>query len=205
MVLTAENRNEVEAMVQLGAQLGSQGVRFGHLMFTPETAARGLDLSPEERREVETEIWRLQQDAPVPVGMSPGYFTDSPFFACGPLELEEYNLDYRGNLTLCCHLSGYAGVNAGTDVMGNLNAVSLKEACHRFRERVATYLADKHHRVSQGEFTELDHFPCWYCAKYLDKVPWVKDSPEHPWSETHPHPSGRTIHVAFGTNRSTAP
>ena len=62
--------------------------------------------------QVEAEIWRLQKSADVPVGMAPGYFSESPFFPCAPLELKEFNLDYRGNLTLCCHLSGYAGVES---------------------------------------------------------------------------------------------
>src|SRR5262245_60824555 len=49
MVLTAHNRSEIEEMVQLAGKLGSQGVRFGHLMPTPDTAIRGLDLTPQER------------------------------------------------------------------------------------------------------------------------------------------------------------
>jgi hypothetical protein len=143
-------------------------------MFTPETSMRGLDLSPQERREVEAEIWQLQKIAAVPVGMAPGYFSASPFFPCAPLELKEFNLDYRGNLTLCCQLSGYSGANQETDVMGNLHEVSLAEACDRFRQRVAAYLTDKRDRVSRGEFSELDHFPCWYCVNYLGKVPGAK-------------------------------
>ena len=170
MVLTAHNRNEVAEMIWLAERLGSGGVRFAHLMPTSETALHGLDLSPQERRKVEAEIWGLQKSAAVPVGMAPGYFSESPFFPCAPLELKEFNLDYRGNLTLCCHLSGYSGVNQGTDVMGNLDEVGLAEACERFHQNVATYLADKHDKVNRGEFTELDHFPCLYCVKYLDKV-----------------------------------
>ncbi|HEX2523281.1 MAG TPA: radical SAM protein [Terriglobia bacterium] len=183
MVLTAQNRHEVEEMVSLAERLGSKGVRFGHLMPTPETATRGLDLSPQERREVEAEIWRLQKSAAVPVGMAPGYFSESPFFPCAPLELKEFNLDYRGNLTLCCHLSGYSGSNQGTDVMANLYEVSLAEACERFRRRVATYLADKRERVSRGEFGDLDHFPCWYCVKYLGKVPGLKNVSQKSWAQ----------------------
>jgi MoaA/NifB/PqqE/SkfB family radical SAM enzyme len=175
MVLTAENRNEIKEMVELAERLGSHGVRFGHLMPTSETALRKLDLTPEQRREVESNIWRLKKSAPIPVGMAPGYFSESPFFPCGPLELEEYNLDYQGNLTLCCQLSGHAGLNQGTDVIANLHDVSLAEACQRFRRRVATYLADKRERVSQGEFGDLDHFPCWYCVKYLGKASGLRN------------------------------
>ena len=182
MVLTLRNRHEVEEMVMLAAELGSDGVRFGHLMPTPDTALRKLDLSPQQRRETELEIWRLQKRAAVPVGMAPGYFSESPFFPCSPLELQEFNLDYRGNLTLCCQLSGYAGGTPGTDIVGNLGFISLAEGIDRFRKRAAVYLAEKRVRVSSGEFTELDHFPCWYCVKYLKKVPGLATFPQHSWA-----------------------
>lgn len=179
MVLTARNRGEIGEMVSLAARLGSGAVRFGHVMPTPDTAARGLDLTPRERRESEAEIWRLQKSAPLSVTMGPGYFSESPFFPCGPLELEEFNLDFRGNLTLCCQLSGYEGGVPGTDFMGNLHEVGLAEACDRFRERVAVYLAEKRERVARGELTELDHFPCWYCVKYLNKAPRLSPLSAH--------------------------
>jgi hypothetical protein len=38
-------------------------------------------------------------------------------------------------------------------------------------------------KVRRGELGELDHFPCWYCVKYLDKVPVLKDIPRHPWAQ----------------------
>jgi MoaA/NifB/PqqE/SkfB family radical SAM enzyme len=181
MVLTAQNRHEVAEMVWLAEKLGSAGVRFGHVMPTPETALYGLDLSPDERWEVEADIWRLQRSVLVAAAMAPGYFSESPFFPCAPLELEEYNLDYRGNLTLCCQLSGYAMGTPGTDVVGNLHEMSLAEACGRFRQTVAQYLAVKRERVRLGEFSDLDHFPSWYCVKYLDKVPGLKRFPHHSW------------------------
>ena len=55
------------------------------------------------------------------------------------------------------------------------------EAVERFHQRVAAYLSDKREKVRRGELGELDHFPCWYCVKYLDKVPVLKDIPRHPW------------------------
>jgi MoaA/NifB/PqqE/SkfB family radical SAM enzyme len=195
MVLTAHNRHEVAEMVGLAARLGSHGVRFGFLMPTPDTARRQLDLSPQERRAVEAEIWRLYASAPIPVGMAPGYFSEAPLFPCGPLELEEYNLDYHGNLTLCCQLSGYAGGSAGTDLIGNLHVMSLAQAVGRFRQRVARYLADKQERVRRGAFGGLDHFPCWYCVKYLDKVAALKDLPHHAWAHELPATPEGTPHA----------
>jgi MoaA/NifB/PqqE/SkfB family radical SAM enzyme len=183
MVLTARNCWELTAMVRLAARLGSRGLRFGFLIPTPETAHRGLDLSPEARRRVEAEILEMQHDAPLPVVMAPGYFSPDPFFPCGPLTLQEFNLDYQGNLTLCCQLSGQSGRNGGSDVMGNLHDISLTEAIARFRQRVATYLADKQISVERGTFSGLDHYPCWYCLKYLNKVSWLSNFPQHSWAE----------------------
>jgi MoaA/NifB/PqqE/SkfB family radical SAM enzyme len=188
MVLTTQNRHEVAEMVELPSRLGSRGVRFGHLMPSPDTAQRQLDLSPHERREVEAESWQLQSASPVPVSMAPGYYSDSSFFPCAPLTLQEYNLDYRGNLTLCCQLSGTSGVNAGTEIMGNLYEISLVEVRARFHQRVATYPADKQERVRRGKLSALDHFPCWYCVRYLDKIPWLKHFAQHPWAREQSHP-----------------
>jgi MoaA/NifB/PqqE/SkfB family radical SAM enzyme len=182
MVLTAQNCCEIGEMVCLAEQLGANGVRFGHLMPTAGTALRSLDLTPKERREVEGEIWRLKQTASIPVGMAPGYFDERPLLPCGPLELEEYNLDYRGNMTLCCQLSGQSGRNDNADVIGNLNELSLSEACERFRRRVALYLEDKRKNIDENRFGDLDHFPCWYCLKYLGKTTWLQDLPNHPWN-----------------------
>ena len=204
MVLTARNRDEVEEMVKLAEQLGSGGVRFGHLMFTTDTVSRNLNLSPEERREVEAEIWRLQKTASIPVAMAPGYFSENHFFPCGPLKVEEYNLDYRGNLTLCCQLSGYAGKNSRADSMGNLHEITLSQACGQFHQRVEIYLADKQETIRKGEFTELDHFPCWYCVKYLNKVPSSHNFPPPSWEQTDGPHQGEQINVQFEFNRSAA-
>jgi hypothetical protein len=198
MVITSDNQIEVEEMVNLAARLGSRGVRFGHLMFTPENTISRPALSPAERRDVEARIWDLKRHAPIAVDIAPGYYSESPFFPCGPLVLEEFNLDSRANLTLCCHLSGYAGPNAGDDVMGNLHDITLTEACRRFESRVSTYLADKRERVSQGAFSELDHFPCWYCVKYLNKLNASDEFPAVAWLPADggaEQSNGRRLHV----------
>ena len=195
MVLTTGNWAETAELVDLAERLGGRGVRFGHLMFNAETAARGLDLSPAERRRVEADIWRLRDRAQIPVAMAPGYFAASPNFNCAPLQEDEYNLDYRGNLTLCCQLSGYAGPNTKSDSFGNLNEVSLAEALAEFHQGVVTYLNDKAQRIGEHAFSELDHFPCFYCVKYLGKLQWLKDRGGHPWAAPDHAGSREAINV----------
>jgi hypothetical protein len=138
-------------------------------MFSHESAEHGLDLSIDERRRVESRVWALQRTAAIPVAFAPGYYSESPYVSCAPLETEEFNVDCRGNVTLCCHLSGHAGT-VGNDVLASLHTVTLAAALHQFRERVAVYLADKRMRVAHGGLSEREHFPCWYCANYLGKL-----------------------------------
>jgi MoaA/NifB/PqqE/SkfB family radical SAM enzyme len=205
MVLTAHNRDQVAEMVELAVRLGSAGVRFGWLMPTPETASRGLDLAPQDRRVVEAEIRSLQSIAPIAVGMGPGYYHENPFFPCAPLTLQEYNLDYRGHLTLCCQLSGYAGGTPGTDVVGDLHELSLAEAVARFHQRVAAYLADKRAKVGRGAFGGLDYFPCWYCVQSLDKVPGLQRFPHHPWAHAPATTMEEGKDSDAGSRSATAP
>ncbi len=80
MVLTRKNQGEVEEMVNLAKRLGSGGVRFGHLMPTADTARRNLDLSPLERRRVESRIWQLREKASVPVLMAQAISATPPSF-----------------------------------------------------------------------------------------------------------------------------
>ena len=103
--------------------------------------------------------------------MAPGYYSESPFFPCGPLEGEEVNVDCRGNLTLCCQLSGFWAGADRPDVVANLHDMSFAEALGTFRQRVTTYLQDKRARVADGKFSESDHFPCLSCVRYLASSP----------------------------------
>jgi len=59
--------------------------------------------------------------------------------------------------------------------MGNLHDMSLMEACTRFRQRVAVYLAEKQTRVKNATLTQEEYFPCVYCVKYMGKA--VSDEP----------------------------
>jgi MoaA/NifB/PqqE/SkfB family radical SAM enzyme len=198
-VLTRENRDQIAEMIDLVWRLGSRGIRFGHLMVTPHSPQEALALSPAERREVEGHVKALAPGAPVHVAMAPGYFSESPFFPCGPLQLDEYHVDHRGNLVFCCHLSGYAGPNAGRDVIGNLADITLEQGCSQFGERVSAYLADKRERVRQGTLTELDYFPCWYCVKYMGKVA-VPDASPLEWRRAQGTDARRT-YVALAADR----
>jgi MoaA/NifB/PqqE/SkfB family radical SAM enzyme len=181
MVLTARNRHEIGEMAQLAEALGSQGLRLGHLMPTPETGPRGLDLSPAERREVETEVRLTAKRSGIPVGMAPGFHTDD-LFPCAALASEEINVDCFGNVTLCCHLSGHGAGAGSRDVAGNLQETSFPELLGRLAGTRGQLRTDKAARAAKGELRDSDRFPCWYCSLHFDKVNWLKERSENPWS-----------------------
>jgi MoaA/NifB/PqqE/SkfB family radical SAM enzyme len=181
MVVTAHNRHELGAMVHLATQLGSSGLRFGHLMPAAHSTLQSFDLSPWERKKVEAEIWDLQSRSPIPIAMAPGYHTTS-LFPCAPLQMQELNIDCQGNMTKCCHLSGHGeGVGRG-DIIGNLRDMSFGEAYARLVEENERFRAEKNRRLVSGTFTDSDFFPCWYCSLYYRKVDWLKRFQGHPWS-----------------------
>jgi hypothetical protein len=111
------------------------------------------------------------------------------------LELEEFNVDYQGNLTLCCQLSGLSGANAGADIIANLRDTTFPAAMERFRRRVTDYLADKRACVERGAFRTLDHFPCWYCVRYLGKTAAPRASQPSSPPSAYGDPDVRRLHV----------
>ncbi len=193
MVVTKGNRHELAEMVDLATKLGSQALRFAHLMPSQLAHALDLDLTPVDRKAVESEIRRMQPACPIPLVLAPGHHSDS-LFPCAPLEEREMNVDHRGNVTLCCQLSSHGGGAGQADVAGDLAKVSFGEAVRRlklirqtFRERKQAYLAD-------GSLRDSDLFACWYCGIYFGKHEWLQETPDHPWSEAvwRPNPDRRS-------------
>jgi MoaA/NifB/PqqE/SkfB family radical SAM enzyme len=183
-------------MAQLATQLGSSGVRFGHLMHSRLTTARGFDLSPEERVAVEREIWSLQSEFPIAIAMGPGYHTNS-LFPCTPLQMREINIDCRGNVTKCCHLSSHGDGAGQGDVVGNLRDISFGEAVRRLVAANDQFRVEKLHRQASGALSSSDLFPCWYCSLYFEKVDWLQKLPDHPWTSLKWNGvSGRSAPVA---------
>lgn len=180
MSLTRDNRGEIAEIVALAAGLGALGVRFGHLMSTPDPASAGLELTPAERMALDAELKDLQDGSAFPVGFAPGGWSED-LFPCAPLREEEYNLDWRGRLGLCCHLSGFSGEERA--VAADLNRVGLDEALAALRKMRDALKAEKQGRRAGGDWRDDDRFPCWYCAKRFGGLDWIRARPEHPWFE----------------------
>ena len=181
-VVTRHNQDELEDLVQLALQMGSRGIRFGHLMPTPRTARLDLDLSPDQRKQVEQQVRKLAESFAIPVVMAPGYHTSRPF-PCGPLQGKELNVDCRGNLTKCCHLSSQGEHVGERDIIANLHDVEFHEAYRRWSDENAALRIAKQELFSSGEMQDVERFPCWFCSLYYDKVDWLHETPNHGWTQ----------------------
>jgi hypothetical protein len=144
---------------------------------------RDLILTPAEMLEVRDEVRRLRSVVNLPIELSVGHYQENPLAICRTLDLSTLYIDHRGNVNFCCQLSGY--LEAGdydSEVVGSLHTLSLAEAHGMLIERVMQHHRDKLERIHRGDLGLVDHFPCFYCAKYFNKVDWLEGQPDHPWN-----------------------
>ncbi len=186
MVVNAKNRHEMEQMAVLCGSLGLKRLFFAHLeptspAYTKNTIDQGLTLSPHEWRQVEAEAARLASLFSMEIRMSVGYH-EAPLFQCRTLSLYSINVNYLGHLSFCCQLSTFTESRTGKDVIVDLNNTSLAEGLGFFVDEVGKLQRTKIAQVAEGRFSDNDQFPCFYCLKYFDKVPWLKDYQESPWA-----------------------
>ena len=180
-VITSHNRGELHEIAGLATKLGGLGLRFGHLISTPRIVSGNMDLSPIERRQTEDIICQLRKTFSIPIVMASGYYT-TELFPCASLKMEEMNIDWRGNVTMCCNLSGHGEDVGNDDIIGNLNEMCFSEAYERLVKVNGKFQKDKRALQDKGKMKDSDYFPCWYCLNYFRKVDCLKHYPENPWS-----------------------
>ncbi len=167
MVLTALNYHEIDELIALAIPLGSAGVRFGHYIDSGRQNSKELQLNENERRRIEAKIFDLQAKATIPMAMAPGYYT-TELFPCAPLNLEEINVDWQGNVGSCCHLSGISDADATDNIAGNLKQASLVKLVDSLKLKNEIFRRNKTLDYQSGKFLEEDFSPCKYCSKYYD-------------------------------------
>lgn len=168
-VITARNCAEIKALVELSTKLGSRGIRFGYLIPTKRSLAENLVLDHSRIKDIQAEIKTLQKKYTIPVVLAPGFY-DHNLFPCAPLQETEFNIDWQGNVTLCCHLSGYGNGSSNRDVIGNLNALSFREAICELKHLIDQFHKDKTEHHKSVNFKDTEYFPCWYCLNYFAKM-----------------------------------
>lgn len=183
MVVTRANRRELEAMAILASRLGCAALGYGHCQPTPDALAADLVLNAHERRDVETEIASLEQMFTMPIVLAGDHHAVSRFAQYPQLQMQEFNIDYRGYLTACCTLSNYRGGTPETDVLADLHEVSVVEAHRRLIAKITEINLEKLEQLNAHTPTEAEQFLCTHCLVHYQKVPrliQVLDPPSRP-------------------------
>ncbi len=81
--------------------------------------------------------------------------------------MEEFNIDWRGNLTVCCNLSGHGDGLEDKDVIANLNETGFSEAFKGLVKSIKNFHHKKIEHHSNGKYKESDYLPCGYCFNYF--------------------------------------
>ena len=183
--ITTLNRGELTELALLGARLGATEHGFLHPFPTPNFIRCGLLLSPREMQD--TVPWIKDNLMGVTSNRIKveGHSMDGVLLDCGQL-VDYINLDYQGNLILCCTLSHVTlgdGIptSFGGELVADLKEVSLKEAIVRKFYKAAEVMEAKIN--GGGNLQGLSETPCHWCLKYFGKFDWLKDFPDSPWTK----------------------
>ena len=168
---------ELERFAVLAARMGAAGLSFAHVMPTSSAVADTSALTLEERAVAEREIGQLARIFKIPIGIDVGYYNTELVAPCSALSGVSGNINYRGQLSLCCNLSGFRGGQGEVDVIGDLNHEPFGVALERLRHLAAT---QSEHRiraltglVAAGTTADLETgSPCLFCLHTLGKMPW---------------------------------
>ena len=112
---------QLEQVALFVARMGAAGISFAHIMPTSAEVNDASALTLDERAEAEREIAMLARMLKMRVNIDVGYYYTDLSAPCSALIGISGNVNYRGQLSLCCNLSGLRGASGETDVIADLN------------------------------------------------------------------------------------
>ena len=178
------NKEELTDLAMLGADLGVQDHGFLHPFPSPRLVREGVIPPPGELyRIIQWITNNLAKALKTRISVE-GYGSGTVLFTCENI-LRNTNIDYQGNLVLCCNLSHVAQEEGtpssfGREWLADLKEVPLKEAVIRHFRGVAQLMAA---RIKDMDALEgLTYIPCYWCMQHFGKFDWLKDFPDSPWS-----------------------
>ena len=177
VVVRRDTVPQLERLAVFAARLGAARVSFAHLMATSTGLDAASPLTLEERAAAEREIAQLARILKIPVGIDVGYYNTSDAPPCSALSGVSGNINYRGQLSLCCNLSGFRGGHGQTDVAGDLNLEPFGAALARLRDLSSAQVENRRRTLTALEAagTTADlavGSPCVFCLKSFGKIPW---------------------------------
>jgi MoaA/NifB/PqqE/SkfB family radical SAM enzyme len=183
-VITNFNKGEITELALLGAALDSREHGFLHPFPAPRAIAGEVLPPPAEVREILEWIIHSLAKALRPTIRLEAFGQRTALFSCGNIQ-QSANLDFQGNLVLCCNLSHVAREEGEPSVFGrewlaDLKEVSLREGLIRHFHGVA--------RLMEARLRDLEKLkdptfiPCYWCFLHFGKLEWLRGYPRSPWS-----------------------
>jgi len=180
------NEREMEEMCFLATKLNASLLSIIYTSPTPELIKLKIAKPPEELESYYKTVNRLSSAFRIPINTNYQWKNfiskDNFLFGCCFFTGNYLNIDYRGNLTFCCNISGYSGsANNRADIIGSLKDENLPALYKKFLKMIYIFkqkMLDDiiHHRAS-----DIDTLACLYCIKYFHKMDWVKNFPNSQW------------------------
>lgn len=176
--LRRDTMPDLERFALFAARMGAAALSFAHLMPTSADAADTLALTVDERAAAEREIAMLARIFRMPVRIDVGYYNTAAAAPCAPLQGVSANVNYRGELTLCCNLSGFRGAAADLDIVADLNQEPFALAFERLRRLSSAQAGRRRSTLAalEASGTKPDlatGSPCLFCMSTLGKTPWA--------------------------------
>lgn len=180
LLLTRQSRAEIGDAIAVAADLRARALHVTLMQPTPETAAAGLDLSPDEWRRVAREVTAIAPHAVVPVILDYGGPMPMPRERCNTLASRQLYIDARGRVPFCCQLSRYG--DGGERIVGDLRRESLALIAARASQAYDAFHQQTEHLHQIGKLDPLDDFPCLSCARRHGQTRFLAAVPNHPWA-----------------------
>lgn len=169
---------DLEKFALFAARMGATSLSFAHLMPTSAAVADASALTIEERVEAEREIAVLARIFKMRISIDVGYYNTAPAAPCSPLHGVSGNINYRGQLTLCCNLSGFRGAVGEADIVADLNHEPFAAGLERLQRLASAQTSRRVKTLAEFESAGVKPdltaaSPCLFCMSTLGKTPWA--------------------------------
>jgi MoaA/NifB/PqqE/SkfB family radical SAM enzyme len=171
MAVNALNVETIEELGLAAAQLGAARVLFAATQPTGTLRDAQLFLSPAAWRGARDRIARLAEAVRLPVVMAEGFPTEERFHVCLPYRSQILHVTVRGQLSLCCQLTGIPGPDG--DIVADLAEVGLVEAHRRLLQLIHRTEEGRLVAIGEGPGGSWDLFPCNVCLQAFGKPHWT--------------------------------